>query len=123
MGIMTGALERFREVIEAHGGQVTRFMGDGLKAVFGMPLAREDDAERAVRAGLALLGGNRGTTLRKVEVDRWGLAGFDIRVGINTGQVVLGGGVEAEKTCHGNGDQPGCQDGKRCSCRWSVDLA
>ncbi len=99
MGIMTGALERFRGVIEAHGGQVTRFMGDGLKAVFGMPLAREDDAERAVRAGLALLEAARDYA-QKVEV-AWGLAGFTIRVGINTGQVVLGGGVEAEKTAMG----------------------
>ncbi len=99
MGIMTGALERFREVIEAHSGQVTRFMGDGLKAIFGMPLAREDDAERAVRAGLALLEESR--AYAGEVVDRWGLAGFDIRVGINSGQVVLGGGVEAEMSSMG----------------------
>ncbi len=99
MGIMTGALERFQKVIVVHGGQVTRFMGDGLKALFGMPLAREDDAERAVRAGLALLEESR--TYAGEVVERWGLTGFDIRVGINSGQVVLGGGVEAEKTAMG----------------------
>ena len=36
-------------------GGPTRFMGDGFKAVFGLDVAHEDDAERAVRAGLALI--------------------------------------------------------------------
>src|SRR5437870_21293 len=55
MAIMDGALRRFNAIIEQHGGRVLRFMGDGLKAAFGAPLSREDDAERAVRSGLALL--------------------------------------------------------------------
>ena len=40
-------------MIERHDGRVMRFMGDGVLAVFGVPSVREDDAERAVRAGLA----------------------------------------------------------------------
>lgn len=49
------ALERFVAVVQAAGGVVLRFMGDGLKAAFGAQGVREDEAERAVRAGLAIL--------------------------------------------------------------------
>jgi class 3 adenylate cyclase len=41
-------------VIVKHGGFVARYMGDGVLAYFGYPQAHEDDAERAVRAGLVL---------------------------------------------------------------------
>jgi class 3 adenylate cyclase len=53
--IMDGSLHRLAVPIEAHGGHVTRFMGDAFKAVFGDPTARENDAEMAVRAGLEIL--------------------------------------------------------------------
>jgi class 3 adenylate cyclase len=73
--------------------------GDGLKALFGAPLSREDDAERAVRAALAMLEACREYS-QEVET-RWGLKGFNIRVGLHSGRVLLGGGVEAEKTAMG----------------------
>jgi class 3 adenylate cyclase len=44
-----------RDVIERHGGTVEKFIGDAVMAVWGAPTAREDDAERAVRAALALV--------------------------------------------------------------------
>src|SRR5881398_2050399 len=47
---------RLREVIERYGGRVEKFVGDAVMAVFGAPVAHEDDAERAVRAGLQILG-------------------------------------------------------------------
>src|SRR6476660_6864591 len=46
---------RMRDEIERFGGTVEKFIGDAVMAVFGAPLAHEDDAERAVRAGLRLL--------------------------------------------------------------------
>ena len=42
------------EVVERCDGHVAKFMGDGVLAYFGWPQAHEDDAERAVRAGLAM---------------------------------------------------------------------
>ena len=47
--------ERSREIIERYGGTVEKFIGDAVMAVWGAPVAREDDAERAVRAALDLV--------------------------------------------------------------------
>ena len=49
------AVATARTVIERHGGVVEKFIGDAVMAVWGTPVAREDDAERAVRAALELL--------------------------------------------------------------------
>ena len=46
---------QLQRVIESHGGTVEKFVGDAVMAVFGAPVAHEDDAERAVRAGLRIL--------------------------------------------------------------------
>src|SRR5437879_2563342 len=46
---------RLREEIERYGGTVEKFVGDAVMAAFGAPVTRKDDAERAVRAGLAIL--------------------------------------------------------------------
>ena len=61
--------------IVTHGGTVEKFAGDAVMAAFGVPLAHEDDAERAVRAGLATL----------VKVAELGL---QARIGIESGEVV-----------------------------------
>src|SRR5881394_77554 len=68
--------------IETHGGTVEKFAGDAVMAAFGIPLAHEDDAERAVRAGLA--------TLDKVkQLD------LQARIGIESGEVVTEDGRES----------------------------
>ena len=97
--IIDDALQRFAAVIGAHQGRVLRFMGDGLLAAFGADGAREDDPERAVRAGLALL--EEGKRHAGQVAQQHGVAGFEVRVGVNTGSVLIGGGVEAENTTMG----------------------
>ncbi|GIL11437.1 MAG: adenylate cyclase [Chloroflexota bacterium] len=86
--IMDGALRIFTEVVGKMGGMVARLMGDGVLAFFGAPVAQEDDAVRAVRCGLGIVQGARAYA---AEVEsRWGVKGFNVRVGINTGLVALG---------------------------------
>ncbi len=97
--VMDGALARCTAIVEAHHGNVLQYAGDNLLAVFGAELAREDDAERAVRCGLALLAEGRALGA-EIERDH-GHRGFDVRVGLHTGGVLLGGGVDAEGSIRG----------------------
>src|SRR4051812_42654832 len=53
--IVTECLEAAGDAINGLGGYVARYMGDGVLAYFGWPTASEDDAERAIRAGLAII--------------------------------------------------------------------
>ena len=48
--LLAGYFERMRGIVEAHGGTVEKFIGDAVMAVFGVPVAHEDDALRACRA-------------------------------------------------------------------------
>ncbi len=52
--LLSQYFDRCRSLIERYGGTVEKFIGDAVMAVWGTPVAREDDAERAVRAALAL---------------------------------------------------------------------
>jgi len=70
--------EDLRTIIERHGGTVEKFVGDAVMAVFGIPLSHEDDALRAVRAA---------SEMRTAIAEH----GLDARIGINTGEVVVGG--------------------------------
>ncbi|MCB9450304.1 MAG: tetratricopeptide repeat protein [Anaerolineaceae bacterium] len=88
LAIMDGALRAYTDTVGQMEGMVARLMGDGLLAFFGAPVSREDDAFRAVRCGLALVGAARDYA-QEVE-KRWGVTGFNVRVGINTGLVALG---------------------------------
>jgi class 3 adenylate cyclase len=96
------ALAAFAAIVTRHGGQVLRFAGDSLKASFGaddLAGTREDDAERAVHCGLALLAeaARRGDEVLRTH----GHDGFNARVGIHTGTAVRGGGVENDKSLSG----------------------
>jgi class 3 adenylate cyclase/tetratricopeptide (TPR) repeat protein len=70
--------EDLRAILERHGGTVEKFVGDAVMAVFGIPVSHEDDALRAVRAAGEM---------------RTAIAGhaLEARIGINTGEVVVGG--------------------------------
>jgi class 3 adenylate cyclase/tetratricopeptide (TPR) repeat protein len=96
MDVFDSSLKRLGKVVETHGGRVTRYMGDGLMAVFGAPVAHEDDPQRAVRAGLGLV-----EEARRVG-EMLGISGFAVRVGVNTGLVAVGGQTEAEDTLMGS---------------------
>jgi len=99
LDMLSGALRRMAALVEAHQGRVLRFTGDGVKAAFGMEIAREDDAERAVRAGLAIL--QAGREQAEAAQQQHGITDFAVRVGVHTGDVALGAGIEADNTAMG----------------------
>lgn len=74
---------RLRREIERYGGTVEKFIGDAVVAVFGAPFAHEDDAERAVRAGLAISEAIAELNEQDVELN------LQVRLGINTGEAVV----------------------------------
>ncbi len=71
--------------MESFGGTVDKYIGDNVMALFGAPVAHEDDAERAVRAAL-------GMQQAMEEINGWlpGDVTFALRVGVNTGEVMAG---------------------------------
>src|SRR3954462_393943 len=88
--LLSAYFERARAVIERYGGTVEKFIGDAVFAVWGVPTAREDDAERAVRAGLDLVS-TVAALGEEVIAD-----GLQMRVGITTGQVAVTLGAVGE---------------------------
>jgi class 3 adenylate cyclase/tetratricopeptide (TPR) repeat protein len=74
---------RTRERIEAFGGVVEKFIGDAVMAVFGAHVAHEDDAERAVRAGLSVVEAIEELNALDVLLD------LSVRIGVNTGEAVV----------------------------------
>ena len=79
---LTRFFDQVEHCITAHGGIVEKFAGDAVMAAFGVPVAHEDDPERAVRAALAIV--HELTSL-----------GFEVRIGIESGEIVVD---EAEAT-------------------------
>ena len=67
---------RLRHELERHGGTVEKFIGDAVMALFGAPISREDDPERAIRAGLAI---------RDYAIED----GIELRIGITTGEALI----------------------------------
>jgi class 3 adenylate cyclase len=78
---------RMKGIAETHGGTVEKFIGDAVMVVFGVPQLHEDDAERAVRAALAMR-----DAIADLNRDL-GIA-LAVRIGVNSGDVVTGGGEE-----------------------------
>jgi class 3 adenylate cyclase len=82
---------RVRQEIERYGATVEKFVGDAVMAVYGAPTAHEDDAERAVRAGLAVLEAIADLNESDTELD------LKVRVGINTGEAVVALGASVDR--------------------------
>ncbi|HEU5478173.1 MAG TPA: adenylate/guanylate cyclase domain-containing protein, partial [Gaiellaceae bacterium] len=76
-GLLARYFERMKEIVESHGGTVEKFIGDAVMAVFGVPVAHEDDALRACRAALEMR-------------DALPELGVEGRIGVNTGEVLTG---------------------------------
>ena len=85
--IMNQAFEYLISPIYRYEGTLARLMGDSILAFFGAPIAHEDDAQRAILAGMDILDGIQ--PFREKIVQQYGLD-FNVRVGINTGLVVVG---------------------------------
>ena len=83
--ILNQYFTRMSDIIFAHDGMLDKYMGDGLMAVFGAPMEKEDDPQRAIRAALEM---------RKQWEEMMAREGadrkFKARIGINTGRVVAG---------------------------------
>jgi class 3 adenylate cyclase/tetratricopeptide (TPR) repeat protein len=88
--LLSQYFDRCRSLIERYGGTVEKFIGDAVMAVWGTPVAREDDAERAVRAALAL---TQAVTLLGEEV---GMPSLRVRAGVLTGNAAVEVGNEGE---------------------------
>ena len=76
--LQTRYFDTVREIIARYGGTVEKFIGDAVMALWGAPVAREDDAERAVRAALDLVDAVRGLA-----------PGIQVRSGIQTGEAAV----------------------------------
>ena len=95
--LVGGAVAQMGAAVDAFGGEVFEYAGDGLLALFGAPTAHEDDPERAVLAGLRIIESIE--SYRHEAAREWEVEGFAVRVGIETGLAVLGpvgGGAKLE---------------------------
>ena len=98
--LIESCFERLVADIETFGGRVDKLLGDAIVALFGAPVAHEDDAERAVRAGLRMQ-----ETLARFASERRAVEDgppIEMRVGINTGEVLVGTLAGTEYTAMGD---------------------
>ena len=100
MEILDISLNTLAEPVRTLGGHVNRFMGDGFLAVFGLPTARENDPEMAVRAALGIL--SESEKIAQSFKNERGIQAFQVRVGINTGLIAAGGITESDDTIMGS---------------------
>ena len=87
--VMGSYFERMKAIAETHGGTVEKFIGDAVMVVFGVPLLHDDDAERAVRAALAMRDSMGALN------DELGVS-LAARVGVNSGEAVAGAGADRQ---------------------------
>jgi class 3 adenylate cyclase len=85
--LMGRAIEVMVEAVHRYEGTVNQFLGDGVMALFGAPIAHEDHARRAVQAALAI---QKALQPLDAELRSNGRSGLQVRQGLNTGLVVVG---------------------------------
>jgi class 3 adenylate cyclase len=93
---------RMSRAVEEFGGMVQAYMGDGICAYFGVPVAHGDDAERAGRAALRIL---RAVEEQRRDIEAaWGHSELNVRVGINSGTAAVGliGAAEPQEVALGD---------------------
>jgi class 3 adenylate cyclase/tetratricopeptide (TPR) repeat protein len=98
-GVMRRYFDEARLAFERHGGTVEKFIGDAVVGMFGIPEAHEDDAMRACRAALEIQG-----RIGELNVDlerRFGTQ-LAVRIGVNSGEVVAGGGTGRDSFATGD---------------------
>lgn len=86
-GLMNRAFELMLSEVHRYEGTVNQFLGDGIMALFGAPIAHEDHAQRAVHAALGI---QTAVERYKEDLERRRKINFNVRQGINTGLVVVG---------------------------------
>jgi class 3 adenylate cyclase len=99
--ILDPVLERMMEAVHRYEGTVNQVMGDGIMALFGAPIGHEDHAVRACYAALRM---QRRVNLFADEIQREGGTPVQIRVGLNSGEVVvraIGSGLHMDYTAVG----------------------
>lgn len=93
------------KVIQRFEGHISKYLGDGLLVEFGYPIAHEDDAQRAVRAGLGMLEALRYSTFKTSSGQQ---ITIDIRIGVHTGLVLIDEiGAALDRTTDILGETPG----------------
>ncbi|MDA2919113.1 TOMM system kinase/cyclase fusion protein [Desulfobacterota bacterium AH_259_B03_O07] len=88
-------------VVGRYDGHIAKYLGDGILVYFGYPMAHEDDAQRAVRSGLEIVGDVQQLNARSKQVGAIRELALKVRIGIHTGLVVvgeMGAGDVREKT-------------------------
>ena len=84
--LIDASFERLIADITAYGGRIDKVLGDGILALFGAPVAHEDDADRAIRAALQMHDSLARFVDEQPDLDR----PLRLRIGVNTGEVVVG---------------------------------
>lgn len=96
--ILNFYLSHMAEVITKYQGTIDEFMGDGILVLFGAPIAREDDAARAIACGIEM---QNALGAVNQQMAQWGLPNLEMGIGINTGEVVVGNIGSEKRTKYG----------------------
>ncbi len=97
--VMLRYFETVSGVLERHGGTVEKFIGDAVMAVFGVPTVHEDDALRAVRAATEV---REAIETLNAELESARGVRIQIHIGVNSGEVFVGGGTEEDTLVTGD---------------------